>query len=265
MCPKIYPIKLSIARLIDFMKDWTWLLWGKHPSFSDYIQINNEDPITNILIGWIQKVFPADLSLNENKKNSNFFRFWIVQPDSHTIILGTIMKSKDSASRACPLLCALKGGLSKNLFKRWETISIRCAPVWESVEQRLRQQFTDMKELKSILKNIKPPDSDTLYMANDTDELMQVRKEAKQYLKTNQMHCIQNKFLHFSVTDHKRSIDGSLLRETAVREILKVMPFSVFIRKRGSQTHLYMYYRAIMESDIRNMWMVNPYNAMAMD
>ena len=80
--------------------EWQWSVYGKHPSFNDYVDYQTNNTLLHDLSMWVE----SGNKLLDVKNNLIYsYRFWIKGIKKNDIICGIIKNSSDSIGRHYPL------------------------------------------------------------------------------------------------------------------------------------------------------------------
>lgn len=229
---------------------WTCSFWGKHPAFRDYIRVNADDALFYALVQWLGKRRPgSDAPVYDG--NNGLSYFWIVPPNSVQLTCGLLMTSADSQGRPSPVLCALKGILPANPQGYWENIHQYCQVTWHDMASLPACTFSSLSEFKAALHRISPPDFQPRSDSLEDFRMASIKQAVSVGMTLNKGRFIREKMLHFSVDDDNPGDWGWWAK--AIRQVVDVMPCSLFVRNAGVNRQLYLYYRPLTAADFQMM------------
>jgi len=139
------------------MKTWHITLWGKHPAFSDYLNVGQAHLSVLPLVKWVQRGYSRYCLLDARSDRAHvLWHFWIV-PDDSGLVCGLFMASKDVNERPYPLLIAGYGhsGPAGRSFDN--TFLPSLIPVWQEMESLCLLPQLTLEELKNSLETIPEP------------------------------------------------------------------------------------------------------------
>ncbi len=172
-------------------REWQWSVYGKHPSFNDYLDYQTNNTLLHALSMWVE----SGSKLLDVKDNLIYsYRFWIKGIKKNDLICGIIKNSSDSIGRHYPLFITGHGTIL-GWAKDWEIVfqvfdSI--LRIFENLSAKRFKSFNDFKlhlgntrfnplqwdNTKSIMAN--PNELDTLEILPGYYEINRVKNSNKQ-------------------------------------------------------------------------------------
>lgn len=230
---------------------WVCSFWGKHPAFGDYIRINADEPLFYALVQWLGNQGTGAGEPGYGASDDRYSFFWIVPPNTIQLTCGLLMRSTDSQGRPSPVLCVLKGVLPANPPSYWERIHRYCQVTWHDMANLPACDFSSVSEFKTTLHRITPPNVKLHSDSPDNFRMVGIKQAVSVAMTVNKGRFIREKMLHFPVDDDKAG--DWIWWPRAIREVVDVMPCSMFIRNAGVNKQLYLYYRPLTAADFQIM------------
>jgi len=99
-------------------REWKWSVYGKHPSFNDYLDYQTNGTLLHELSMWVEN----GSKLIDVKDNIVYsYRFWIKGIKKNDLICGIIKNSSDSIGRHYPLFITGHGTI-QGWEKDWDIV-----------------------------------------------------------------------------------------------------------------------------------------------
>jgi len=134
-------------------KGWSVFIFGKHPSFKDFLCLGQETPLTMSLAQWVEGGY-RDLS-REDQERFVSWRFWC-QGGKDLLLCGLLRDSADALGRPFPLLLILSWEL-KGWKKVWERLVLVLEEVWRELEHLAARSWASPVELETDLYRLPEP------------------------------------------------------------------------------------------------------------
>jgi type VI secretion system ImpM family protein len=132
---------------------------GKHPAFSDYIQVNTNLPLVNALASWVDAGMRSGGMESKKNRGIHSFRFWTMGVHKQSLIVGIIKDSSDSLGRIYPLLIMGQAYI-KDKNCSWHSVFDRFGQVFRDFEEMSAARYDRFNEFKKALSDVRFPGAD---------------------------------------------------------------------------------------------------------
>jgi len=236
---------------------WRRSFWGKHPSFKDYIRIQADEHMIDVLIQWIDKWWQSANGQELYEDRQQWSCFWMAPPKAAKLICGRIALSRDAAGRTAPVLCTMSGALPRSARHSWEMLSLHCLGAWQAMADLMGEGFASFAEFKKAFQRISPPDFAGPLHGSEESGMAAIQTAVQNRLTSDKALFIHKKMLSFALREtHGQGSgppggesDAGFLWMKAIRERIAVMPGSAFLRETGGDRMLYLFYRPLGPAD----------------
>ncbi|MFO7885096.1 MAG: type VI secretion system-associated protein TagF [Desulfobacteraceae bacterium] len=134
-------------------KPWNWSVYGKHPSFNDYINHQTGEKLVHALSIWVHN--GSKLIYSKEKSNSLYsYRFWVKGVKKNDLVCGIIKNSSDSIGRTYPLFITGHGRIHE-WEKDWDIVFQVFDPLFEMFESLSAKRFKSFNEFASSLHSLR--------------------------------------------------------------------------------------------------------------
>ncbi len=134
---------------------WTPYLWGKHPSFRDFVETGSPGIMAQALRQWMDRSFAASASaMKEQGFSGTCWRFLIRGRGSNDAAFGLVKESSDAIGRPYPLLLVMEGAL-EGLSGQIVQVLKRLEPAWMAMEQVAAGSYRSGQELARAVEGLK--------------------------------------------------------------------------------------------------------------
>lgn len=132
-------------------REWQWSVYGKHPSFNDYLNYQTNNKLLHALSMWVE----SGSKQIEAKNNLIYsYRFWVKGIKKNDLIFGIIKNSSDSIGRHYPLFIAGHGTIL-GWAKNWDIVFQVFDSILRIFETLSAKRFQNFNDVKLNLNNIK--------------------------------------------------------------------------------------------------------------
>ncbi len=126
-------------------------LWGKHPSFRDFVEAGSPALISKAMRQWLDTNFSRQAGrIKERGFSGISWRFFIRGLERGQAAAGILMESSDSIGRAYPLLLIMEGQLAEGDSQVTGCIAA-LEPMWQAMEQMAAASYVRPEELHQAL------------------------------------------------------------------------------------------------------------------
>lgn len=135
-------------------KGWSGFIFGKHPSFKDFLRLGQETPLTTGLARWVEGGY-RHLSRKDLKGASVSWRFWC-RGGKDLLLCGLLKDSADALGRPFPLLLILSWKLT-GWEKSWEKLVSVLEETWRELERLAARPWASPFEFETGLDRLPEP------------------------------------------------------------------------------------------------------------
>lgn len=139
------------------MKNWQWVICGKHPALKDYFHLGPNLPMVAALAEWIEKGYRGVARAKTCPADLLAWRFWMGGMDRNTLLCGILRDSTDSVGRPYPLLVVGSGSLA-DWGTQWDLVPQACEQSWSQMESLSARLFRNLKGLEDDLARVRAPE-----------------------------------------------------------------------------------------------------------
>lgn len=244
---------------------WHFIGFGKHPVAGDYFRVGDFTTILTALTTWVEKGYEHLIkNINSQEKavpTHNSWRFWIMGPQSDTLVVGVLKDSSDSHGRLFPFLMAGEGPLKKR-ESNWNLFPIILEKIWCQMENFGTQQFSDVKQVEKSLVQISPPDQDWYRLLKEGkpryDFNVSTSQTQPQFKKIEQkIETVMNK-PQFLLSMEMKTDDDALMVAGMWHDILKKKlhsyPHALFMGGVPEKTFIAAFLRPLSSANFYQIW-----------
>lgn len=230
---------------------WMWAAYGKHPAARDFFRVGHEFPLLKIFSGWVDNGFTMLAKKNCNAM-LNSWRFWARGTEREALICGLIKDSSDSIGRNYPLLI-IGTGFLQGWEEQWDLMPLACEKIWSEIEYISTQNFNDVKNMETEVKNIRQPQPVWQELKSKKDSFHAGNESALQ----NMPHMPPEKNENLIPLDQDLYNDQILLLShwhSLIRKSDEKIPNAVFMGGSIGRSFIGFYKRPLTPMDFIQLW-----------
>lgn len=240
-------------------RQWEWGIYGKHPSFGDYISHNLGVSLFDALSNWID--IGTHLVCHEPGSYSHYgYRFWIRGVNRGTLVCGILKSSSDSSGRSYPLTIMGTGAV-KGWEKNWDLVFRKLDPVLRGMEELSSQRFTTIREMEEKLEYLRCTqslwdDGPSVPDGAARTQTEDIFSRLSGLLKAHAGDLTEQDHVAVSVDDQSGTLPGTLKyrRGTSFFKRSSPMPLSVFWGGSTDKTVIRMFRKPLGAADFKRMF-----------
>jgi hypothetical protein len=231
------------------MTNWTVTLWGKHPSFKDYLSVGDLNPCVVPFVQWVQNGF-STMSLRALRQDdATMWLFWIL-PNPSLYLCGLLASSKDLTNRPFPLLISGSGRTSTHDIP-WEVLTHACRATWEGMKALRTDNLPSFTDLTNRLTSIPDPYLNRTKSA----ESIVVSSRLSAYrviLRTNMNRSNDQDKIDLTLENGRESIWNDFFRwQHVVKQTVMKKPLMIFFNEIKARAHIF--FRPLQTADYIRM------------
>jgi hypothetical protein len=128
------------------------VLFGKHPSCNEYLNIGRNSYFSKSISNWVQKGYEAFLQADNKKVSLTCKHFLMLNEQEDSFTCGSIKISHDLKNREYPLMVLLEI-FPYSKFSSFVDVLNYCKNIWDKLSTMLDKPCS-LSELRSELKNL---------------------------------------------------------------------------------------------------------------
>ncbi|MCP4672241.1 MAG: DUF2094 domain-containing protein [Desulfobacula sp.] len=238
-------------------KEWQWSVYGKHPSFNDFLDYQTDNTLLHDLAMWVE----SGSKLLKKKNNLIYsYRFWVRGIKKNDLICGIIKNSSDSIGRHYPLFITGHGTIL-GWAKDWDIVFMVFDSILRIFENLSAKRFNNFNDFKLNLYNTRfnslQWENVKSIMTNshklDTLDILPGYYEINQIKNSNKPAKAE-----INIPINKNNPPGFLDTETGLlKKMFKKsvpVPDCVFIGGQPEQPVLKIFNRPLVPNDLMNLF-----------